>query len=353
MQEYLNIFIDSEYPAFLDKYSNVRTLERIKHVTQYCGSDYTALYNPRFTLTRFDHSLIVAHITWHFTHDEKATIAAFLHDATMPCFAHAIDHALGDSVNQESSEGRLIDFILKDGELQELLSSDGISMDDLSNLSKYPILENKSPKLCADRLDGVLHTTYVWLNRGSLDEIKRIYDNLVVLKNEDGYDEIGFKSSDIALEFVQMTKTYALELQGNRDKFVTQYVADVVKDGVERGLFSINDLYTESEDRIVDIISENYPSWQSFADATDVKSSEDEPKQYYVSVETKKRNVIPLVERPNGAKRITELSVEARDVYDYIEHFRDAKYAFVDGIKDFKNGVSVPKKLLFDKQANM
>ena len=88
MQEYLNLFIDEEYPDFLDKYLNTKTLNRLKYITQFCGCDYTELYSPLFLYTRFDHSLVVAHMTWHFTHDKFSTIEALLHDVGTPCFAH-------------------------------------------------------------------------------------------------------------------------------------------------------------------------------------------------------------------------------------------------------------------------
>lgn len=204
VQEYLKIFVDSEYPHFLDKYLHVPTLNRIRHITQFCGSDYTKLYAPRFTFTRYDHSLVVAHMTWHFTHDKTATIAALLHDAATPCFAHVIDHALGDRINQESSEKDLSDILATDEELLKYLDMDEITLGDLSDLKRYPILENKSPKLCTDRLDGVLHTTYIWLNRGTLEDVKRIYDDLTVLINEDGKPEIGFRSLKVALKFASI-----------------------------------------------------------------------------------------------------------------------------------------------------
>ena len=71
MNQYLNIFIDTDYPDFIDKYLNTNTLNRLKHITQFCGCDYTNLYSPLFKYTRFDHSLVVAHMTWHFTHNKK------------------------------------------------------------------------------------------------------------------------------------------------------------------------------------------------------------------------------------------------------------------------------------------
>ncbi len=80
MQEYMNLFIDKEYPTFLDKYFSTKTLKRLKYVTQFCGADYTKLYSPTCLYTRYDHSIVVAHMTWHFNHDKVATIVALLHD---------------------------------------------------------------------------------------------------------------------------------------------------------------------------------------------------------------------------------------------------------------------------------
>lgn len=186
MDRYLNIFIDEEYPNFIDKYLTTKTLNRLKHVTQFCGCDYTKLYSPLFSYSRFDHSLVVAHMTWHFTRDKKETLAALLHDIGTPCFAHCIDYVFKDYLNQESSEKSIADMIKKDTELQTLLKRDGLSVEDFESFSPYPILENKSPKLCTDRLDGVLHTCYIWLHTHKLEDIKEVYDGMTVLQNEDG-----------------------------------------------------------------------------------------------------------------------------------------------------------------------
>ena len=51
---------------------------------------------------------------------------------------------------------------------------------DFNDYTSYHILENKTPRLCTDRLDGVLHTCYIWLHTNSLDEIKEVYDNLTI-----------------------------------------------------------------------------------------------------------------------------------------------------------------------------
>lgn len=332
MKEYLSIFIDKEYPTFLDKYFNTNTLKRIKEVTQFCGCDYTKLYSPLFFYTRFDHSLVVAHMTWHFTHDKKQTIAALLHDIGTPCFAHTIDYVFGDYMKQESSEKQITDLIMKDKELLNFLREDGISIKDLEDLSKYPILENKSPKLCTDRLDGVLHTCYIWLHTNTLEEIKEVYDDMTVLTNEDGNLEIGFSSINIANQFVKMNIVYAKELQGNKDKYVMKYISEIVKKAVANQYITLEDLYHKKESEIIDVFRRYFPSWKSFEKVTSLVRTEDTPTNFYVSFQTKKRNTIPLVRVEKGSKRITDISEEAYQLYQELKDYKDTTYAYTEEI---------------------
>lgn len=335
MDEYLNIFIDKEYPTFIDKYLNTKTLNRLKNITQFCGCDYTKLYSPKFLYTRFDHSLVVAHMTWHFTHQKDETIAALLHDVGTPCFAHCIDYVFGDYINQESSEKSIVDIIKKDSELLAYLKTDEIKLTDLEVLNNYHILENKSPKLCTDRLDGVLHTCYIWLQTHSLRAIKEVYDNIEVLENEDGIFEIGFQSVEIANKFVDMVFNYATELQKNTDKYVMKYISEVIKIAVARNLISHEDLYTLKESEVCKIIRTNFLSWNIFENATILVNTNELPKDnFFVSFETKKRNVIPLVKVKTKISRINEVSEYASNIYQSFISFKDRKYAYIEEIKE-------------------
>ena len=334
MQEYLNLFIDEEYPMFIDKYLDTKTLQRLKYITQFCGCDYTKLYSPLFLYTRFNHSLVVAHMTWHFSHDKKQTIVALLHDAGTPCFAHCIDYVFGDYLNQESSEKNIVDLIKQDSEIQKYLKDDGLTLEDLSNFDSYCILENKSPRLCTDRLDGVLHTCYIWLHTHSLEDIKKVYDNIIVLKNEDNNLEIGFKNSETANLFVDMVYNYAKELQGNVDKYVMKYVSELVKIACSNNLITLEDLYTKKEKEICDIFSHNFKSWINFKNATDLKCVDVLPKNnFYISLETKKRNTVPLVMCENENKRVTEVSDYANNIYANLNLYRDTTYAYLEEIE--------------------
>ena len=48
MNDYINIFIDKEYPTFLDKYLKTKTLIRLKNVTQFCGFFSCCTYDLAF-----------------------------------------------------------------------------------------------------------------------------------------------------------------------------------------------------------------------------------------------------------------------------------------------------------------
>lgn len=333
MKDYLNIFIDKDYPYFIDKYLNTKTMYRLNYITQFCGCDYTKLYDPLFLFTRYDHSLVVAHMTWHFTHDRKETIAALLHDTGTPCFAHCIDYVFGDYIKQESSEKDIVDIISQDKELISYLKEDDITLNELRNLENYPILENKSPKLCTDRLDGVLHTCYIWLHTHSLEQIKEIYDDIIILNNEQGNKEIGFKSQIVAEKFVSMVYIYAKELQGNTDKYIMKYVSEMVKLAFKEKLISLNDLYIKKEAEIIDIFTNNFSSWKIFNKTSILTNTEDEPANFYISFDTKKRNTIPLVKTSNGQIRIIDISDISKEIYFELENYHDTKFAYIDDIK--------------------
>ena len=87
-----------EMPSFLNECIKTPIIERIKLIGMNCGCEYTAF--PQFAdlapYSRYDHSLGVALIVWHFTHDRKQAVAGLLHDVASPVFAHVVDFMHGD-----------------------------------------------------------------------------------------------------------------------------------------------------------------------------------------------------------------------------------------------------------------
>ena len=64
-------------------------------------------------------------------------------------------------------------------------------------------------------------------------------------------------------------------------------------------------------------------------------NTNDIPKDnFYISFDTKKRNVIPLVRVNNTTKRIVEISDEAKDIYDSLNNYQGYKYAYIETINN-------------------
>ena len=174
-------------PRFLNKYLAVPCLVRLKNIGYFCGMDYASkeVYDFRELISRYDHSLSVALLTWKFTHDKKTTISALFHDVATPCFAHVIDYMNKDYANQESTEEFTEDIIKNDKELRRCLRIDKLKYSDICCFKEYSVVDNKRPKLCADRFDGLILTGYNWTKSMELDYIISFTNDLCIYTNED------------------------------------------------------------------------------------------------------------------------------------------------------------------------
>ena len=147
-----------EIPAILSDCAETPCMQRLKAVGMNCGCEYTAFL--RFAglkpYSRFDHSLGVALIVWHFTHDGQQAVAGLLHDVASPVFAHVVDFLRGDYLVQESTEDGTRAIIEADATLQRALTSFGLKTDGVCDYHIYPIADNDSPRLSADRLEYTL-----------------------------------------------------------------------------------------------------------------------------------------------------------------------------------------------------
>ena len=106
VQYYLEKLDYKNIPTFLQKYLECPSIKRLQKVGYFCGMDYASkhIYDFSEYITRYDHSLSVALLTYKFTKDKKTTIAGLIHDIATPCFSHVIDYMNEDYENQESNK---------------------------------------------------------------------------------------------------------------------------------------------------------------------------------------------------------------------------------------------------------
>ena len=324
IKEYFKI-LSPIFPEWLHDYINTPEMQRIHKISMSCGTDYSKCFNVRYFYSNLDHSVGVALIIWNFTHDKKQTLAGLFHDIATPVFKHCIDFMNGDSENQESTEEKTTEIIRNSKSIMQLLKRDNISLEEIDDYKKYPIADNDTPKLSADRFEYTFSSGLSFFRVWELDKIKKIYNNIIICKNEDGIDELSFKDKEICEEYIDIISKLWPEWISYKDKIVMQFLADICKSMNIAGYLTIDDLYTLSEQEVIDKIlncEDDYikESFKKFQDATSVYGSNVFiENKYCISVKGKRRYINPLVKTDYGAVRINKISEQAdREISGYL-----------------------------------
>ena len=309
--------LSPEFPEWLNDYIETPAMQRIAGISLSCGMDYTKLFNVKYWYSNLEHSVGVALIIWHFTHDKKQTLAGLFHDIATPTFKHCIDFMNGDSEKQESTEERTEQIIKNSNEIMLLLDRDNIKIEEVSDYKMYPIADNDTPKLSADRFEYTFSSGLVLHRVWELDLIKECYENVIILKNEEGIDELGFKDIEVCEKYIKIISELWPVWISDKDRTAMQFLADIVKSMNRKGYITIDDLYKFSEAQIIEKIlncDDNYikDNFIKFQNTTNIYAGEIEVQdKYCVSVKAKKRYIIPLVKYNGEIKRINEVSKEA------------------------------------------
>ena len=153
--EYFKV-LEPDFPEWIWEYINTEALFKQNYISVTCGTIYSDLFESSYFYSSLDHSIDVALIIWHFTHDKKQTLAGLFHDIATPVFKHCIDFLNGDYMTQESTEDLTTEIISNSSEIMSLLKRDNIKLEEVNDYHKYPIADNDTPMLSADRLEYTL-----------------------------------------------------------------------------------------------------------------------------------------------------------------------------------------------------
>ena len=298
--------LEPNFPEWLNEYIDTKELLIQQYISITCGTIYSDLFESDFFFSTLDHSVAVALIVWHFTHDKKQTLSGLFHDIATPVFKHCVDFLNGDYMTQESTEDLTTNKIKNSKEISALLERDKINVEEVDNYHLYPIADNDTPKLSADRLEYSLSNalfTYRMLNH---DSIKEIYDDIEIQLNEENEIELGFKTKRIARNFVKVTSKLSIIYREDRTRYSMQLLADILKRLSNENKICKKDLYELKESDIINIIENSkynniFNIWKN---AKKVKISKEEPKNvYYVHHGAKVRYINPLFNGERISKR--------------------------------------------------
>ena len=327
--------LEPDFPEWLQEYIETPVLQKQKYISTTCGTIYSDLFESQRFYSSLDHAIGVALIVWHFTHDKKQTLAGLFHDIATPVFKHCVDFMNDDHLAQESTEDLTTEMIVGSLEIGHLLERDGILVSEVDNYHLYPIADNDTPKLSADRLEYSLANMLFVYGVADLAEIREMYADIVVQSDENGVKELGFQTKKIARKFVKLTSQLSLFYRENRTRYSMQFLADILKKMSESGRISVADLYQMKESEVIKLIlasdfSEAFSAWQEAKKIRKAKSLEQCPDGVYVvNCQAKVRYIDPLWqgERMSKACKIAKGYIEKNLAY------KMEGYLYLPGVK--------------------
>ena len=283
-----------EIPTFLQEFANTKAMVRLQQVGMHCGCEYTnyPMFRNLDTYTRYDHSLGVALIIYHFTKDMKQTIAGLFHDIATPSFSHVIDFLNNDYLTQESTEDGTREIIEQSQDIQLLLKKYHLTTNDVCDYHIYPIADNDTPKLSADRLEYTLNNVLNF-NFGTTESIIAIYNNIVVNTNEYNELELQFKDEEYAIQFANYSLQCSKIYVADEDRYSMQLLAEILKDAMEHMIISYNELY-QDEPYIIQKLDKNI--WDSFTQQSSIHVSSYPLDDTYRKIYAKKRYINPYIQ---------------------------------------------------------
>ena len=124
-------------------------VQRLHHIYQHGVS---ALVDVSPVTTRYEHSIGVFLLTRMMGADLHEQIAALLHDVSHTVFSHVIDHVFEQEDTQGYHEEHKTPFI-ENSDIPAILSNHGFNWKDYLDETRFTLLEQSAPDLCADRID--------------------------------------------------------------------------------------------------------------------------------------------------------------------------------------------------------
>ncbi|MBD8520968.1 HD domain-containing protein [Lysinibacillus fusiformis] len=312
------LYGEFEIDGVLEELIQSAPVQRLKGIHQ-AGAGY--LVNRQWDITRYEHSLGVMLLIRRYGGSLEEQIAGLLHDVSHTAFSHVVDVVL-ENTEEDYHDTVLLD-VIQPSAIPEILSKYGYDMEEiLFDITRWSLLEQPAPELCADRVDYTLRDMFHY-GEASFEEIQRFLEDVFVYQGK-----LCVKTIDSAEWFV---KTYYQEVidffMEPINIYATNKLAHVLRLAVAKGILSMVDFQKDDE-----------AVWEQ------IKASNDEEIQRLLQQLHEKVEVIEDVENfdfhSRQKVRLIDPSVyhhrqlyKASDLSDYVKEINTR------AIKKFEKGV--------------
>lgn len=213
-------------------------MQRLKAISQH---GITALLGITPPFSRFDHSIGAMLLVRRLGAPIKEQVAALLHDVSHTAFSHVIDFVFDDHSGQSYHEEKMEEIVAK-SDIPEILARHEMDWHEFLDQTKFPLLEQPSPALCADRLDYFLRDLeFLRLANGA--EVRAALDSLEVVERR-----IVISDPDtarwLAYSFIEADRA---SWSNFREVGLYQLTAEAIKIATQSGLIGEADLWVSDE----------------------------------------------------------------------------------------------------------
>lgn len=288
-----------ELPYGLQKAVSSEAMQRIGSVDMNCGMNYTSY--PNFVhicpYSRLEHSIGTAWILWKTTGNPAISYAGLFHDIATPVFSHVIDFLNGDYETQESTEALTGRVIRESRQLSEILEAEQIPVSEVENYHLYPLADNPSPQLCADRLE---YTMGNLINYGFAKEslVNQFWDDLSIQEDEHGNPEYGFQTEDLCLKFGLLALKCSRVYSASEDRYGMERLARLLKHALSEGVLTREDFMTTEPEVIQKLETSSLENeWDAYTALHELEFSDHgNEAEGWLNVSCKKRMIDPLIQ---------------------------------------------------------
>ncbi|GAE25263.1 deoxyguanosinetriphosphate triphosphohydrolase [Halalkalibacter wakoensis JCM 9140] len=207
-------------------------VQRLKGIHQ-GGASF--LVNEKWSETRFDHSVGVMLLIRKLGGSLEEQIAGLLHDVSHTAFSHVIDFVFDNK--EEDYHEKIYSSVVKNSEIPTILATFNYNYEDLVlDDSKWTLLEQPAPELCADRVDYTLRDMYTY-GIISLDEVQDFLKDILVIEGK-----MYLQNIEVAEWFVE---TYYKEVidffMDPLNVYAYDMLAKTLKRSLEKNILNVND----------------------------------------------------------------------------------------------------------------
>ncbi|MFU7591723.1 HD domain-containing protein [Priestia sp. RMT2NF4] len=286
---------------------HTRPLQRLKKIHQ-GGASY--LVNPKWNVTRFEHSVGVMLLIKKLGGSIEEQIAGLLHDISHTAFSHVIDFVL-DNPEQDFHD-QIFEKVIQSSEIPSVLQKHGFNLLSILPIEKWSLLEQPLPSLCADRIDYTLRDLSTY-NMISLDEACKFVDELKVIDSKICLKTVKAAEWCVKAYYTEVIDFFLHPL----NVYGYAILTDILKIAMAKQIIHMDDLLSDDETVWKKVIDSKDHELLQKMKGIGKKMTNDEG-DYDIHQKKKVRIIDPFVLVGNGRiKKATELSTKVRELNEY------------------------------------